>query len=412
MLNVQEIDPAQLHVWEENPRINDHAVDAVAKSIKQFGFNVPILCDQNHMIVAGHTRWKAAQKLGLRTVPVIQLEMTEAQRKAFAVADNKTAELADWDWPKLRDVFAELQKEDVDLQDLGFSNEELNRILDPDFDENQISLINTSSKINIGDLFQLGQHRLICGDASEDNIWQQIIPNTAIDLIIASPPRFNNLGLGKWGNISEYLSDIERVVQNLGNKLSPGGIVHWNIGNPSNLNTNLAIKHANFFESVGLQYLEMLFLSRPYAAFSTKRNVQIQKNGYYYPAHQCNPIWVYQKRGKMPKMTREGKNYMSNFPTDFWEINYVANQMKKLGHPGVTPVELPYRAIQAYSSKNSLIVDPFAGTGTTLIATEKAGQGRIANLIEINPVYCEIIIDRWQKYTGNKAEFIGNSKAC
>ncbi|GAF97582.1 unnamed protein product, partial [marine sediment metagenome] len=94
MLNVQEIEVKRLKPWKGNPRLNEHAVDAVAQSIGSFGFNVPILCDQNMMIVAGHTRWKAAKKLGLQSVPVIQLEMTDVQRRAFALADNKTGELA------------------------------------------------------------------------------------------------------------------------------------------------------------------------------------------------------------------------------------------------------------------------------------------------------------------------------
>ena len=96
MLKVEEIALTRLHPWDDNPRLNNHAVDAVAKSIRSFGFNVPILCDQNLTIVAGHTRWKAAQKLGMAKVPAIVVEMTDAQRRAFSIADNKTAEIADW----------------------------------------------------------------------------------------------------------------------------------------------------------------------------------------------------------------------------------------------------------------------------------------------------------------------------
>jgi len=95
MLQIKEIESYKLHPWEDNPRLNDHAVDVVAESIRSFGFNVPILCDQNFTIIAGHTRWKSAQKLGLEAVPVIIVEMTDAKRRAFAIADNKTAEIAD-----------------------------------------------------------------------------------------------------------------------------------------------------------------------------------------------------------------------------------------------------------------------------------------------------------------------------
>ncbi len=133
---IQEIETVQLKPWADNPRVNEHAVDAVAKSITSFGFNVPILCDQNLVIVAGHTRWKAAKKLGLATVPVIVLKMTDVQRRAFAVADNKTGEIADWDYPKLEKVLAQLRSEKLDLRSLGYPDAELLALLAPpkDFD--------------------------------------------------------------------------------------------------------------------------------------------------------------------------------------------------------------------------------------------------------------------------------------
>jgi len=134
MLEIQEVDVSQLKPWEGNPRVNEHAVNAVARSVGAFGFNVPILCDQNLTIIAGHTRWKAAKSLGMATVPVIRLTMTESQRKAFAVADNKTAEIADWDFPKLREVLEELKSKDTDLTAMGYSDAELRAVLEPEQD--------------------------------------------------------------------------------------------------------------------------------------------------------------------------------------------------------------------------------------------------------------------------------------
>ena len=404
MLQVKEIETDKLRPWEKNPRINDHAVDAVTKSIETFGFNVPIICDQNYTIIAGHTRWKAAKKLGLSIVPVTQIEMTEAMRKAFAIADNKTAEIADWDSPKLKKLLLELEKDDFDLKSLGFSDQEVKSIFNFCRHEKEFPEIGKETNIKTGDLYQLGSHRVICGDASDERIFQKLLMEVEVELVISSLPRFNNMGIGNWENIGKYLQDIEKAIHLIANKLAKGGIVHWNIGNPSNLKTNLAAKHAGYFESAGLQYLEMLILSRPYAPFSTNRSAQIRQNGYYYPAHQSNPIWVYQKPGKMPKMTSEGKKYMMDFTTDLWEINYVVNQIKTLGHPAVTPMDLPFRAIQAYSQKGAKILDPYAGTGTTLIAAEKAGGDRKVYLIEINPFFCEVTIDRWEKYTGQKVK--------
>jgi len=134
VLQVQEVEISKLKPWEDNPRLNDIAVDAVARSIQSFGFNVPILCDQDFTIVAGHTRWKAAKKIGLTTVPTIVLQLTDSQRRAFAVTDNKTAEIAEWDFPKLQEVLAELQSESMDLANLGYSTAELEALLTPERD--------------------------------------------------------------------------------------------------------------------------------------------------------------------------------------------------------------------------------------------------------------------------------------
>ncbi|MBI4595995.1 MAG: ParB N-terminal domain-containing protein [Candidatus Tectomicrobia bacterium] len=139
MLEVKEICLNNLRPWEDNPRANDHAIDAVAESIRSFGFNVPILCDQNLTIIAGHTRWKAAKKLGMGKVPVIVVQMTDTQRQAFAIADNKTAEIADWDFPKLKEMLEELRSEDVDIKSLGFSEEELRELLNQVSPEHNMS---------------------------------------------------------------------------------------------------------------------------------------------------------------------------------------------------------------------------------------------------------------------------------
>ena len=130
-MEIRQVLIDELKSWDKNPRVNDSAVDAVAKSIETFGFNVPILYDQHMTIIAGHVRWKAAKKLGLTSVPAIQLSLTRAQREAFAVADNKTAEIADWDYNVLGEILKDLPEEGIDLSSLGFSEAELDAILKP-----------------------------------------------------------------------------------------------------------------------------------------------------------------------------------------------------------------------------------------------------------------------------------------
>ena len=134
MLEVKEISISSLKEWDDNPRLNDHAVDAVARSISTFGFNVPILCDRELRIIAGHTRLKAAKRIGMKKVPVIILAMTASQRKAFSIADNKTTEIADWDFPQLQSVLEELRSEDIDLTSLGYSANEISALLTPEED--------------------------------------------------------------------------------------------------------------------------------------------------------------------------------------------------------------------------------------------------------------------------------------
>jgi ParB family transcriptional regulator, chromosome partitioning protein len=130
VLEIQYVTLAELKPWEDNPRLNDQAVDAVAKSIELFGFNVPILCDQHLRVIAGHTRLKAAAKLEMGSVPAILLPLTDAQRRAFSVADNKTGEIADWEFPGLREVLEQLGTDGIDLRSLGYCDEELRALLE------------------------------------------------------------------------------------------------------------------------------------------------------------------------------------------------------------------------------------------------------------------------------------------
>jgi site-specific DNA-methyltransferase (adenine-specific) len=168
MLQVREVELSRLKPWESNPRINDLVVDSVVRSIRAFGFNVPILCDQNLTIIAGHTRWKAAKELGLKAVPVIVLKMSDTQRQAFSIADNKTAEIANWDFPKLREILEELSSEDIALENLGFSDEELRRFLgDAGEDEDELPEVEGEPQTKKGDLIVLGPHRLLCGDSKD-----------------------------------------------------------------------------------------------------------------------------------------------------------------------------------------------------------------------------------------------------
>ena len=401
MLEVKEIDLKNLHPWEDNPRVNDYAVDAVAQSIRSFGFNVPILCDQNLTIIAGHTRWKAAQKLGMEKVPTIVVEMSETKRRAFAIADNKTAEIADWDFPKLREVLEELRSEDIDIKNLGFSDEEIRRLILKDDDENVIPEVSDSSVVTRpGDLYVLGNHRLLCGDSRDKDSVMLLTEGRTMDHIFGGPPYFNQRAYSHWEEYQAYLDDMRRIIQNCCEILKDGATCVWNIANGCSTHHDHISHHSRLFEEHGFQYLDTIIWKKTGANYAIPRNFHILRNSCYYPALEWEALLVYQKPGDMPKMTREGREYMSIYHTDVWEIPAVTNQVNHFGHPAVCPVEIPYRSIQAYTSSDACVFEPFGGSGTTLIAAEKAA--RKAYLMELNPAYCDVIVKRWETLTSNK----------
>ena len=154
-------------------------------------------------------------------------------------------------------------------------------------------------------------------------------------------------------------------------------------------------------QNCGFQYLDTIAWVKSGANFSVMRNAHIARNKIYYPTFQWEALLVFQKPGRMPKMTPQGVKYVSNFQSNVWEIPSVPNRLKRFGHPDVCPVELPYRCIQAYTGKNARVFEPFGGSGTTLIAAEKSG--RQAVVIEKKPEYCDIIVHRWEYLTEKKA---------
>jgi len=268
MLQIEEFSPLDLHPWEQNPRINDHAVDVVAKSIEAFGFNVPILCDQNMTIIAGHTRWKAATKLGLQKAPVIVLEMTDEQRKAFSVADNKTAEIADWDFPRLRDVLKELQSEDFDLHNLGFSDADLRRILlQAEVDEDDVPSVPAERQTCYGDLWALGPHRLLCGDARNSNDVNRLINGEKILHVFGGPPYFNLREYIQWDSFQGYMTDMHVIMKNCHDVMAEGAVIVWNIGNLSSQHLDLTSHHSLALEKVGFRYVDTIIWLKTGANF-------------------------------------------------------------------------------------------------------------------------------------------------
>jgi DNA modification methylase len=225
-----------------------------------------------------------------------------------------------------------------------------------------------------------------------------------LDHVFGGPPYFNQRVYSHWEDYSAYLEDIRKIIQNCHDFLKDGAVCMWNIANGCSTHHDHVSHHSRLFEEVGFRYLDHIIWKKTGANYAIPRNFHIMRNSCYYPALEWEALLVYQKAGNMPKMTREGRNYLSRYHTDVWEIPAVTNQVEQYGHPAVCPVEIPFRSIQAYTGSQGSLFDPFGGSGTTLIAAEKAS--RKAYVMELNPAYCDVIIKRWERLTGNKAVLI------
>ena len=344
----------------------------------------------------------------MEIVPVVIIEMTDVQRRAFAIADNKTAEIADWDFPILREILEELKSEDIEISSLGFSDEEVRRLLNNENDEENIipEVNNTAVITKPGDIYVLGNHRLLCGDSRNKDSVMLLTEGDKIDHVFGGPPYFNQRAYSHWDEYQAYIADMQQIIQNCYAVLKDGATCVWNIANGCSTHHDHISHHSRLFEENGFQYLDTIIWKKTGANYAIPRNFHIKRNSCYYPALEWEALLVYQKPGDMPKMTREGREYMSKYQTNVWEISAVTNQVEQFGHPAVCPVEIPYRSIQSYTGNQGKVFEPFGGSGTTLIAAEKAS--RKAYLMELNPAYCDVIIKRWETLTGGKAIRVNN----
>jgi ParB-like chromosome segregation protein Spo0J len=194
-MRITEVEVDQLRPWESNPRVYEHAVGPVAESIRRFGFNVPLVCNRELRIIAGHTRWMAAKQLGLQKVPVVQINLKENEEAAFSIAENKTGELADWNTGQLSTLLNELNAEDVDLRRLGFSSLELRKYLGTGTaPEERDTAPPKRRRISKGEVWKLGMHRLICGDSRHKKTVYRLLGNERMDHVFTGPPYFDKRG--------------------------------------------------------------------------------------------------------------------------------------------------------------------------------------------------------------------------
>lgn len=380
----------ELIPYDKNPRDNDKAVDAVANSIKAYGFKVPIVIDVNNVVVTGHTRLKAAKKLGLEEVPcIVADDLTEEQIRQFRIVDNKTSELSDWNFDLLREELLAL--DDVDMVQFGF--DDLDSILktevkDDDFDEDEELPENPYSKR--GDVYVLGKHRLMCGDSTIKEDVDVLMDGKVADLIETDPPY--NVAIGKKGqqykerggydcgmtdrtilnddmDDSSFREFLNKVMVNFYNNIKPGGSIYVFHADTEGFNFRGAFKDAGFKLSECLIW--------------KKNNFVLGRCPYHYMHEPILFGW------------REGAaHYFVDDRTQTTILEYDRPQASEL-HPTMKPIPLVTKLIQNSSRRGELVLDLFGGSGTTLIACEQIE--RIGYLMELDEKYVDVIVKRYLK---------------
>ena len=422
MLSILYQKPAALKLNEKNPRKNDHVVDRIAASITEFGFTNPILIDKHKEIIAGHTRLKAAIKLGLKEVPTIALEnLTPAQAKAYMIADNKLNELAEWDKDVLKELLHELPPT-INTETLGFSQEELDRLLGvntPDgFDESKEDevLDEVPAICKLGNVWKLGEHTLMCGDATnKENVISLFAGNKAA-LCFTSPPYSDQRTYrGNKELSTEYISNFisvsadlcELFAVNLGMSRKDGEVIqYWDDYIKKAKESGLKLLSWNIWDkgatgSIGNQSAMFAITHEWIFVFGKNRKELNKTHPNKHAGVFANPS-IRQKDGSVKKAKSVFIAEFSNLPTIYSVTAQKAQD--DIDHPARFPVEFPKGYIEACTNTGDWVYDPFCGSGTTLIACEKTNRKGLA--MELDPHYCDVIIARWEKVTGKKAEKI------
>lgn len=380
--------------YEKNPRHNEDAITAVAKSIEKFGFKVPIVVDASNVIVNGHTRLKAAKYLGLKEVPtIIADDLTPEQIKAFRLADNKVGEIATWDEELLNAELDELADLDFDMTEFGFDlpdieSEEV-EVIEDEFEEE----LPAEPISKLGDIYQLGRHRLMCGDSTNSLEVEKLMGNKKADLLITDPP-YNVAYEGKGKEAltikndsketNEFHSFLYEAFSAAINNMKLGSSFYVWYASSEVVNFHTALEEAGF-----LVKQELIW---------NKNSMVLSRQDYHWKHEPCLYGWA-----------SGGSHYWYSDRKQTTILNFDRPTVNK-EHPTMKPVALFDYQIKNSSKQGDCILDLFGGSGTTLIACEQ--NEREAYLMELDPRYVDVIIARWEAFTGEVAVKIsGNDTA-
>jgi DNA modification methylase len=392
---IEQWPTAKLVPYARNARTHsDDQVTQIAASIAEFGFTNPILAGSDGVIVAGHGRLAAAQKLGLEAVPVVVLDhLSPTQRRALVIADNRIAENAGWDEAMLRIEMTDLQDADFDLSLTGFDADALAELMagdEPDgegeTDDDAVPDVSETPISRSGDVWLLGGHRLLCGDSTVAESYDRLLDGTQVDMVFTDPPYNVNYA----NSAKDKMRGKDRAIlnDNLGD-----GFYDFLL---AALTPTIAHCRGGIYVAMSSSELDVLQAAFRAAGGKWSTFIIWSKNTFTLGRadyqRQYEPILYGWREGAQRHWCGDRDQ------GDVWNIK---KPQKNDLHPTMKPVELVERAIRNSSRPGNVVLDPFGGSGTTMIAAEKSE--RIARMIELDPKYVDVIVRRWQGWTGKQA---------
>jgi DNA modification methylase len=404
-LNIEYVKRDQLIPYINNSRTHDaRQVKQIASSIKEFGFTNPLLIDEDGGIIAGHGRLLAADLLGIDQVPTITLVgLTEAQRKAYVIADNQLALNAGWDLETLKVELDRLTELDFDIDLLGFDDDFLSSFLDepsegltdedavPDAPENPVTVE--------GDVWILGNHRLMCGDSTSIDAVDRLMDGQKADMVFTDPPYGMSYGGGRAGKIGSTDGTVKKHGVILGDTFKGNdliGMIRDAVGSAVTVSKSGSSKYICFPWRTYSEFEEALAqidLTPTACIVWDKKSIGLG-NANYRPQHE----FIFYAKGE----NWHGDKAQS----DVWYMSRGATG--QYVHPTQKPVELIEKAINNSSKGQDVVIDVFGGSGSTLIACEKTN--RYCRMMELDPKYCDVIVKRWEEFTGKEAVLESSGK--
>lgn len=422
-LRVEQVETTSLIPYEKNTKIHkDKQRQQIANSMLQFGFVNPILIDEKNLILAGHGRWLAAKLLGMKEVPVIRLKhLSEAQKRAYRITDNKLTENGQWDYDLLKLELSDLEKLELDfsLDITGFDLVDIDVILDPglteknsepDEEANAVPFIPEEEIVSItGDIWQLGKHRIICGSALEELTYDKLFEDKRAAAIFADPPY--NVRID--GHVCNKGKIKHKEFAVASGEMSKCEFTQF-LKTAMSLQSKFSIDGSIHFQCIDWRHMQEM-LDAGLSVYSELKNLCVwnKDNGgmgsLYRSKHEL--VFVF-KNGKNPHINNVELGSHGRYRTNVWDyagVNSFGKEKANLQyHPTVKPMEMVRDAILDVSTRGQIVLDAFLGSGTTLIAAEKCG--RICYGIELEPLYVDTAIRRWEEITGKDAVLVNTGK--